>query len=46
LLSEEAIKVIELMTKHRNLLVTLQKNILKAHFLNINFQNTDFANAI
>ncbi|CAG8627887.1 13833_t:CDS:2 [Cetraspora pellucida] len=45
-LSEEAIKEIELMTKHGNLSITSQRNILKARFPDMIFQDTDLANAI
>ncbi|CAG8507874.1 6198_t:CDS:2 [Scutellospora calospora] len=46
LLSEDALKEIEIMTKHANLLITVQRSLLKARFPDLNFQDTDLDNAI
>ncbi|CAG8794312.1 8407_t:CDS:2 [Cetraspora pellucida] len=45
-LNEEALKEIEIMSKHRNLSITSQKKLLKVHFLDLNIQDNDLANAI
>ncbi|CAG8801709.1 12605_t:CDS:2, partial [Cetraspora pellucida] len=34
------------MTKHANLLITVQRSLLKAHFSDLKFQDTDLDNAI
>lgn len=40
-LSEDALKEIEIMTKHAKLSITVQKSHLKACFPDLNFQDTD-----
>ncbi|RHZ72157.1 hypothetical protein Glove_245g26 [Diversispora epigaea] len=44
--TDEALKEISLMTKHGNLTLTAQRNLLKARFQNLHFQDQDLANAI
>ncbi|CAB4425742.1 unnamed protein product [Rhizophagus irregularis] len=44
--SEEVINEISLMTKHGNLTLTAQRNLLKARFPDIHFQDQDLANVI
>lgn len=44
--SEEAINEISLMTKHGNLTLTAQRNLLRARFPEIHFQDQDLANVI
>ncbi|RHZ53322.1 hypothetical protein Glove_443g1 [Diversispora epigaea] len=46
LFTDEALKEISLMTKHGNLSLTAQRNLLKARFPNLHFQDQDLANAI
>ncbi|RHZ89158.1 hypothetical protein Glove_18g82 [Diversispora epigaea] len=46
LFTDEVLKEISLMTKHGNLSLTAQRNLLKARFPNLHFQDQDLANAI
>ncbi|RHZ75962.1 hypothetical protein Glove_208g167 [Diversispora epigaea] len=46
LFTDEALKEISLMTKHGNLSLTAQRNLLKARFPNLHFQDQDLANTI
>ncbi|CAG8746628.1 13364_t:CDS:2, partial [Cetraspora pellucida] len=46
ILSKEALDEINIMTKHGNLSLTVQKSLLKARFFDLNFQDQDLANAI
>ena len=45
-LTNEAINEISLMTKHGNLTLTVQRNLLKARFPDLHFQDQDLANVI
>ncbi|CAG8447014.1 11636_t:CDS:2 [Cetraspora pellucida] len=45
-LNKEALKEIEIMSKHRNLLIISQKKLLKVRFPDLNIQDNDLANAI
>ena len=44
--TNEVLNEILLMTKHGNLTLTAQRNLLKAHFPDLHFQNQDLANTI
>ncbi|RHZ84102.1 hypothetical protein Glove_85g101 [Diversispora epigaea] len=44
--TDEALKEISLMTRHGNLTLTAQRNLLKARFQNLHFQDQNLANAI
>ncbi|CAG8837205.1 9535_t:CDS:2, partial [Racocetra persica] len=46
ILSKEALDEINIMMRHSNLLLIVQKSLLKARFLDLNFQDQDLANAI
>ncbi|CAB4473076.1 unnamed protein product [Rhizophagus irregularis] len=45
-ISKEIMDEIEIMTKHANLSITVQRNLLKARFPKINYTDSDLSNAI
>lgn len=45
-LSKEMMDEVELMTKHGNLSITVQRNLLKGRFPNMNYTDSDLSNAI
>ncbi|CAG8521355.1 13121_t:CDS:2 [Cetraspora pellucida] len=45
-LTEDVLKEVEIMMKHRNLTITLQHNLLKEHFPDLHFLDSDLANSI